>query len=211
MLFFDGVVREQIGMPVQSPDHPLDTGRFIQDHTIHRPETLDADFIVTESPLISQAKPSFVDAGSWRDYAPRTASGPKRPAEVVEMLRQLKGRLLTIYSPRHGVLDDYQIMSVMARVGGPRRREDLSVSFKEALFARSETILVPAVERANKMQEGQGEAELDLDTAESSNLGDKSMLLTEAENAGSLQALSNSTYDFATGLAPAAVGGVGGF
>jgi hypothetical protein len=166
LVYFDGTERESHTSPLSVPDHPLDTGRFVQDHTLIRPETISVDLLVTESPLWA-VLPADIDKGvsdsDAADYAPQTMSGPSRPLEVLDMLKRMRGRLVTVHSPRYGKLESYQLVSILSRITGAKRNMTFALSLKHVRFANAEEILLPIIPRGGKMEEPKSLKEMLLD------------------------------------------------
>ena len=223
LVYFDYVSSEQQQLKSQIPDHPLDTGRSVNDHTIIQPRTLSIQASTTETPLASQASPNFVvdlqvaealDNPTGRrvvNIYPTTAGGSARTAEVNEGLARLQGRLLDVYTVRHGLLEDYELNGVTMSINGARRAEDYSLSLKHVQFASPELVILPLVPSVAKLDTPPTDMDLALGIILGEGAGNKTILKALEANPGAAAAAKDALYKALTGSFGGGLGGVGGF
>lgn len=227
-VWFDGWRDDQHKWSVKIPDHPLDTGRMVNDHTIEDPEIYEVSAYMVETPMDNQTDPAVLDQlgttqisvptlgllfiGDYSVY-PAPKAGPARIDSVREGLRLLKGRKIKILNPRRPSLEDYQIISVTDSIGGPKGRVDFQIQCKQVRFGSAESVLLPKVPRAKKAapEEKKGGLLGDLlDGLTGDSAGGESILYRLIKNPGSAQGLGKGVYDATVGSFGDIFLGIGG-
>lgn len=141
-----GALTESPSIAQQIPDHNMDDGNQAQSHVYQeRPEAFDVTCTVSAAPFEDQVSDwrDTCDTLGFKAFAPLASSGQLRLQQVWNAIRSERKRLWTLYTGRHGILDDYMIVTASETTGDTTSSE-LKLSFKAVKFIKSESVFVQA-------------------------------------------------------------------
>jgi hypothetical protein len=164
LLPFFRTVSEQISITNNVAKHPLDSGLYVNDHVTYEPETFDVSFIVNAHQIVETATiEEFKRNAAFFTEGYSSAITDGRGLDRIEAYRN---ELMTyrnvkweLNTTRHGVLDDYMIVSVSISAPDSGQSVDVKINFQKVRFGTATSVLLPTTPQAVKaaaMASGKG-------------------------------------------------------
>lgn len=216
LLPFFRTASEQISITNNVAKHPLDSGLYVNDHVTYEPETFDVSFIVNarqivETATIDEFKRNAAVFTNGYSSAITDGRGLDRIEAYRNELMTYRNVKWELNTTRHGVLDDYMIVSVSISAPDSGQSVDVKINFQKVRFGVATSVLLPTIPQAVKaaaMASGKGPGGMnisktfggmDMDWGLDSILdqvGAKSLLLSLTGSASGEPALDESAAEY---------------